>query len=52
MALGAAGLAVDAKSPSAWMVMAGVGLTPSLLLMWWWNDSHQTMSQTIQEALR
>ncbi len=51
-ALGAAGLAADVKTLSTWTIMAGVGLTPSLLLMWWSNDSHHTMSMAIQEALR
>jgi hypothetical protein len=51
-ALGAAGLAADVKSLSGWTVLVGVGLMPSLVLLWWWNDAHQTMSEAIQEALR
>lgn len=48
----AAAIAGNFKSLSAWAVLAGVAVLPPLVMMWWWNNPRQTMSESIQEALR
>jgi hypothetical protein len=50
--LAVAALAAGVQSLAGWALLAGMGLTPSVVLLWWWSDSHQTMSQSIQKALR
>lgn len=37
---------------SSWTLLASVAFVPPLVMMWRWNDSRQTMSQSIQEVLR
>jgi len=46
------GIAGNLNSFSSWTVFAGVAVVPPLVMMWRWNDPRQTMSETIQEALR
>jgi hypothetical protein len=46
------GIAGNLDSFSNWTVLAGVAVVPPLLMMWLWNDPRQSMSQSIQEALR
>ena len=46
------GIAGNLDSFSSWAVLTGVAVVPPLVMMWWWNDPRQTMSQSIQEALR
>jgi hypothetical protein len=46
------GIAGSLNSFASWTVLAAVAVIPPLVMMWQWNDSRQTMSQTIQEALR
>jgi hypothetical protein len=46
------GIARNLDSFSSWTVLAGVAVVPPLVLMWRWHDPRQTMSETIQEALR
>lgn len=46
------GLVAHSNSVSSWTFLAGVAVVPPLVMMWRWNDPHQTMSETIQEALR
>ena len=46
------GIAVHLDSFSSWAVLTGVAVVPPLVMMWWWNDPRQTMSESIQEALR
>ena len=47
-----AGIAGNVNSLSSWIILAGVAVLPSLVTMRRWNDPRQTMSQSIQEALR
>jgi hypothetical protein len=46
------GIAGSLDSLSSWTVLTGVAVVPPLVMMWRWNDPHQTMSESIQEALR
>ena len=46
------GIAGNLDSFSSWAVLTGVAVVPPLVMMWQWNDVHQTMSESIQEALR
>lgn len=46
------GIAGSVDSFSSWTLLAGLALVPPLILMWRWNDPRQTMSESIQEALR
>lgn len=47
-----AGIAGSVKTLSGWTVLAGVAVLPPLVMMWRWNNPGQTMSESIQEALR
>jgi hypothetical protein len=51
-AVSIAGFAGNVNSLSSWTVLAGVAVLPPLVMMEWWNDSRQSMSHSIQEALR
>jgi hypothetical protein len=46
------GIAGNLNSFWGWAVLTGVALIAPLVMMWRWNDPHQTMSESIQEALR
>lgn len=46
------GIARNLDSFSSWTVVTGVAVVPPLVMMWRWNDPRQTMSESIQEALR
>jgi hypothetical protein len=46
------GIAGNLDSFSSWAVLTGAAVVPPLVMMWRWNDPHQTMSESIQEALR
>ena len=46
------GIAGNLDSFSSWTVVTGVAVVPPLVMMWRWNDPRQTMSESIQEALR
>jgi hypothetical protein len=46
------GIAGNLDSFSSWAVLTGVAVVPPLVMMWRWDDPHQTMSESIQEALR
>jgi hypothetical protein len=35
-----------------WTVLAVVALLPPVVIMRWWSEPRQSMSQSIQEALR
>jgi hypothetical protein len=52
VAIVAVSLATAPHSRANWGALVGVALVPSLLLMWWWNDPTQTMSESINEARR
>lgn len=47
-----AGIAGNVNSLLVWTVLAGVALLPPFVMMRWWGDARQRMSQSIQEALR
>ena len=51
-AVSVVGVAGNLDSFSSWTVLAGVAVVPPLVMMWRWHDPRQTMSETIQEALR
>jgi hypothetical protein len=46
------GIAGNLDSFSSWAILTGVAVVPPLVMLWRWNDAHQTMSESIQEALR
>lgn len=46
------GIAGNLNSVTSWIVLAVVAVAPPLVVMWRWNDPRQTMSESIQEALR
>jgi hypothetical protein len=46
------GIAGNLNSVTSWIVLAVVAIVPPLVVMWRWNDPRQTMSESIQEALR
>jgi hypothetical protein len=46
------GIAGNLDSFSSWAVLTGVAVVPPLVMMWRWNYPRQTMSESIQEALR
>ena len=45
-------IAGNVDSFASWTVLAGVAFVPPLVMMWRWTDPRQTMSESIQEALR
>jgi hypothetical protein len=46
------GSAGNLNSVPSWFVLGVVAVAPPLVVMWRWNDPRQTMSESIQEALR
>ena len=46
-----AGIAVNVNSFLLWTVLAAVAIVPPIVMRWW-NEPRQSMSQSIQEALR
>ena len=46
------GIAGNLDSFSSWTVLTVVAVVPPLVMMWRWNEPRETMSETIQEALR
>ena len=46
------GLTGSVDAFRSWTVLTGVAIVPSLLMTWHWNDTRQTMPESIQEALR
>jgi hypothetical protein len=51
-AVSAAGLVANVSSLSSWIVLVGFAILPPLVIMQWLNDPAQSMSESIQEALR
>ena len=49
---GAFGLLAPVTTPSGWFMLAAVATAPPLVFMHYWKRSPQTMSQSIQEAIR
>jgi Na+(H+)/acetate symporter ActP len=52
LAIGAAGLLAGVTSSSGWFALAALAIVPPLVAMRFWKRPDQTMSQSIQEALR
>jgi hypothetical protein len=46
------GIAGNLDSFVGWAVLTVVAVVPPLVMMWRWNDPRQTMSESIQKALR
>jgi Flp pilus assembly protein TadB len=51
-AVSVAGLAGHLNSLSSWTLLAAVAVLPPLVMMRRWHEPRQSMSQSIQEALR
>jgi Flp pilus assembly protein TadB len=47
-----AGIVGNVNSLLLWTVLAAVALLPPVVMMRWWREPRQSMSQSIQEALR
>jgi Flp pilus assembly protein TadB len=47
-----AGIVGNVNSPLLWTVLAAVALLPPVLIVRRWSEPRQSMSQSIQEALR
>ena len=47
-----AGIAGHLNALSSWTTLVGVAVLPPLVMMWGWTNPRQTMSESIQEALR
>jgi hypothetical protein len=52
LAIGAAGLLAGITSSSGWVALAALAIVPPIVAMRFWKRPDQTMSQSIQEALR
>jgi hypothetical protein len=52
LAVSLPGFAGNVSSSQSWTVLAAVALLPPLVMMCRWNEPRQTMSQSIQKALR
>jgi hypothetical protein len=52
LAVCGAGFLADLTSPSAWTFLVGFALLPPLVMMRYWKDPAQSMSESIQKALR
>lgn len=51
-AVSVVGIAGNLSSVASWTVLAVVAVVPPLVMMWRWKAPRQTMSESIQEALR
>jgi hypothetical protein len=47
-----AGIAGNVNSFLSWTALAAIAVVPPLAVMQWWNDPRQSMSESIQKALR
>ena len=52
LAIAAVGLLAGVNSLSLWLALAGLAIVPPLVMMRFWTQPDQTMSQSIQEVLR
>lgn len=52
LAMCAAGAAVRVTSPFGWTVLACLALLPPIVMLRLWNDPPQSVSESIQKALR
>jgi hypothetical protein len=51
-AVGVASIADNLRSLSGWTVLSDLAVLPPLAMMWRWNNPHQSVSESIQEALQ
>jgi uncharacterized membrane protein YedE/YeeE len=51
LAVTIAGIAGNVNSFLLWTVLAAVAILPTVVMRWW-NEPRQSMSQSIREALR
>jgi hypothetical protein len=52
LAIGAAGVLADVTSPSGWILIALGAVGPPVAMLRYWRDPDQTMSESIQKAIR
>ena len=52
LAVCGAGLLRDITSPSTWAFLVGLAVLPPLVMMRYWKAPAQSMSESIQKALR
>jgi hypothetical protein len=52
VAVGAAGFVAGVTSSSGWLALAGLAVVPPIVMMRFWQQPDQTMSESIQDALR
>jgi hypothetical protein len=52
IAAGAAGLLAPVTTPSGWFVLAVAATASPLVLMHYWSRPTQTLSESIQKAIR
>ena len=52
LAIGAVALLAGVTSTSGWLALAALAIVPPIVAMRFWKRPDQTMSQSIQEALR
>jgi len=46
------GIVGNVDSFASWTLLTALALVPPLVMMWQWKDPLQTMSESIQKALR
>lgn len=51
-AVGAVGVIADLGGPSSWILLGLGAIVPPLLMARYWHEPDQTMSESIQKALR
>jgi hypothetical protein len=51
-AVGTGGIASNLRSLSGWTFVSDLAVLPPLAMMWRWNNPHQSVSESIQEALQ
>jgi hypothetical protein len=52
LAIGAAGVLANVTSPAAWILTALGAVAPPAVMLRYWRDPDQTMSESIQRAIR
>jgi hypothetical protein len=50
--VGIAGLASSVTSLSGWLLLTGLAILPPLVVVWQWSAERQSLSESIQKALR
>lgn len=52
IAAGALGFLAPVTTPSGWFMLAAVATAPPLVSMYYWKRPAQTISESIQDAIR